>query len=73
MKCTVTKATCPFRGFKAEELLSLIQRSARRPETYTRDLQDSLVVEIYHDTEVIKRTTNNIQEHIKEIYQMYAI
>ena len=73
MKCTVTKVTCPFRGFKAEELLSLIQRSARRLEAYTRDLQDSLVVEIYHDTEVIKRTTNNVQEHIKEIYQMYAI
>lgn len=69
MKCTVSKVTCPFRGFKAEELLLLIQRSARRLEVYTRDLQDSLVVEIYHDTEVIKRTTNNVQEHVKEIHQ----
>jgi hypothetical protein len=65
----VTKVTSPFRGFKAEELLSLIQRSARRLEAYTRDLQDSLVIEIYHDTEVIKRTTNSVQEHVKEIHQ----
>jgi hypothetical protein len=69
MKCTVTKVTCPFRSFEAEELLSLIQRSARRLEAYTRDLQDSLVVEIYHDTEVIKKTTKNVQEHVKEIHQ----
>jgi hypothetical protein len=69
MRCTVAKVTSPFRGFKAEELLSLIQRCARRLEAYARDLQDSLVVEIYHDTEVIKKTTNNVQVHVKEIHQ----
>jgi hypothetical protein len=69
MKCTVAKVTNPFRGFKAEELLSLIQGSARRLEAYARYLQDSLVIEIYHDTEVIKKTTDNVQVHVEEIHQ----
>ena len=69
MKCTVAKVTSPFRGFEAEELLSLIERSARQLEAYARNLQESLVVDIYHDTEVIKKTTNNVQVHVKEIHQ----
>jgi hypothetical protein len=69
MKRIVTKVTNPFRGFKAEELLSFIQRIARRLENYAHELQESLVVDIYHDTEVIKKTTNNVQVHVKEIHQ----
>lgn len=69
MKCTVAKVTNPFRGFKAGQLLSLIQTSATRLEAYARDLQDSLVVEIYHGTEIIKKNTNKVQVHVEEIHQ----
>lgn len=65
----VAKFIDPFRGFKAEDLLLCIQKSARRLEAYARDLQDRLVVDIYHDTDHIKHTADNVQVQVKEIRQ----
>ncbi|RDW84236.1 hypothetical protein BP6252_01826 [Coleophoma cylindrospora] len=66
-KTFLAKLTNPFRGFKVEELLPCIQQSAMRLEAHARDLRESLIVEIYHDTEVIRKTSNAVQLRIGEI------
>ncbi|RDW60319.1 hypothetical protein BP5796_11925 [Coleophoma crateriformis] len=68
-KTFLAKLTNPFRGFKVEELLPCIQQSAMRLEAHARDLRESLIVEIYHDTEVIRKTSNAVQLRIEEIHK----
>jgi hypothetical protein len=69
IKDTMTKITNPFRGLKVEELLSCVQKRARLLEAHARELRDSLIFEIYHDTEAIKKTNNNVQMRVEEIHK----
>ena len=65
----MTKITNPFRGLKVDELLSCVQKSARLLEAHARELRDSLIFEIYHDTEAIKNTNNNVQMRVEDIHK----
>ena len=65
----MTKVFVPFKGFKVDELLSYVQRSARRLEAHAQVLKDDLIVKIYHGTESVKETSNDVQVRVKEIHR----